>query len=220
MGSNKGDRMMRFFSFFLLFGVLFLFFTGCEGQNTFSNFFQKELFVKDSGGDVLAIFSDVSANKNNFVYYEDDDQGVIDSSFLETLSVEQQEFYLKKFLLQRHFIADGLKKDIFSDEKARRYLLPRMAELLENYYFLEVLDYDTILGNSKKIYFGENSLNSFYEEHKSDFSANGLDKESFFAVVNSKITEMALADFYKKRLDYIEEILDSGEFDFLPQKKN
>lgn len=206
--------MLRFFSLFFLFVPLLFFCSGCGSKESFSHFFNEEFFVKDKEGDVLARFFDVIANNKNFVYYEDDTKLIIDSSLFHTLAVEKQEFYLKKFLLQRHFIADGLKQDIFSGEKARRYLLARMAEVLEDYYFLEVLDYDAILSNRKKVYFEESSLTAFYEEHKSDFSGGGLDKESFFAVVDSKITEMADAEFYKKRLEYIEEILRSGDFDF------
>lgn len=179
---------IRYFSLLLLF-----LFNSCS-NNSIDDYITneiKEMKNKDKNS--------IASSKNFYIKKDDINQLLMSS---DTNIFSKQNKIVKKNILKRQLlmletIEAGIEKDIYSSPQAKKFILPRLLKILEDYYYYNQIDYETIKKKNQKIYLNEKKMNEFLAQQK---KGSKINQNNFQSALNKKIETLSRGEFlYKKK---------------------
>jgi len=157
---------------------------------------------RDTAG-IVATSGDVRVREDDFLYQLNDNL-VLDKNDLRTFSQDLRKVLLKKAVLRRLAIQEGIGRDLFADEAAARYILPRFEKMLEEYYYRRAANYDAIFARVKSIAPDETVMQAYIEKQS---KKSQVDPVAIRAERDRLLRSIAEKRLDEEKLKIIDELL-------------
>lgn len=197
----------KYYFFQRISGIAFaLFLSSCSGKPAVSHFYQttKEYFEKLSQGSspdgVLGTSGDIKVTRGDFRYASSDLES-FSGKDLDQLPDGMRTLLIKKMLLRRMAVEQGLKEGIFDTPEAAGYILPRLERILDEYYYYQKADFERMQADSQKIIPDEEALKEFSK------SRPGTTPDQAHQAASRIAQEAAMRRFVEKRRLLMEELI-------------
>ncbi len=121
-----------------------LFVTGiilsCGREPDVSAFYRESsaYYAESSRGDMSPAgrSGDTLIRRSDFLYAVSDYESV-DARQLKEMPAEIRAVFIKKLLLRRAAIQEGMREDMYSSLEALQFILPRLEKIMEEYYYFK-----------------------------------------------------------------------------------
>lgn len=137
---------------------------------------------------------------------------VLSAVDVATLPSNARQLLLKRRMLRRLSIEDGIQRGIFESADAREYILPRLEKVLEDYYLYKMSDEESWSRRLHEIENDEKAIQAFLNEQSSD----RISRNEFRQATRLTLERIIQARREKERGRIQEELLQRYPIEVLP----
>ncbi len=192
----------------VVFAVLSLLTTGCHEQHTLQ--FYRTLQGHATGP--VVVRSGKHVVRKSETAFARQNMSALTADEVADLPASARSLLLRRLMLRRLCIEDGLSRGIFDTDEARRFILPRLEKILEEYYIFERSQEAAFKHQLRRIQNDEEAIKAFLNQERLD----GISTTQFRNATQSAIQSLIAMRHAKERSRIHRELLQKHSIEVLP----